>query len=503
MMYPVLGLLAVSVVSFILQLKNNHRFIDLINFLLFLAIGAMFLVKVPSDESSVLWSLTAMVSINFIMSHVTALRRQYFRAIVPLISLIALIIIMNEQTITFIHESGVLINKFFILAGALAVLGYELAVFKSKMAAKWFGLNNDEELIRALFILFMGAAVFLGGFQSGSVGLFAITALLLSASFFRDNKHKEAIVSLLPLAIIPLLIHRVGIDDVDLTEFDVLEGLFYGAFGMYFIQKLWDVQKRNLMITVFAYIISVGFAAILLFLGSQFLKMGGMDAVVGSIVGASLVNLIVGSGYSGASFIPLLLVTGFAIPRFLPSNELQEQILMEVTNEEGAIEENIISLSQMSGNYSLDDANSKVSFIMGEKGETKGAFKSIEGKVFIAEDVANSTFEIILNTKDLTTFNDIRDESVMSDEYLNEPKFPTMTFTSKELVPLSDTEWEIKGEFTMMGVAKPVNVTVQGVTSGDQKMIIGKGEIDRREFGMSPSSSEGNVVSFEYRAVLK
>lgn len=503
MMYPVLGLLAVSVVSFVLQLKNNHRFIDLVNFLLFLAIGAILLVKVPNEESSVLWTLTSVVSLNFILSHVTLLRRQFVRALVPLISLIALIVMLDGQTVSYIHESGVLINKFFILAGALAVIGYELAVFKSKMAAKLFGLTIDDELIRALFILFMGAAIFFGGFQSGSIGLYTITALLLSASFYRDNKHKEAVVSLLPLVIVPVLMYRSAMSEVDITEFDVLEGLFYGAFGMYFIQKLWDVQKRNLFITVFAYAISLGFAALLLFLGSQFLKMGGMDAVIGAIVGASLINLIVGSGYTGASFIPLLIVTGFALPRFLPASEEQEQILIEINNEEQTNSENIVALAAMTGKYSVDNTNSKVTFVMGEKGETKGAFRSFEGEIIIDEDVTNSTFEIKLNTKDITTFNDIRDESVLSDEYLNEEKYPSMTFRGEKLIALSETEWEIQGEFTMLGVSKPMIVTVQGVTSGDQKLIIGKGEIDRRDFGMAPSSSEGNIVTFEYRAVLK
>lgn len=504
MIYPVLGLLAVSLLAFVAQLRKNDRFEDLINFFFFITIGAMLLVKLPAEETKIVWLFTAAVALNFVLSHINLFRRVYVRVIPPILTLIVVMTMMQGQTFTYVNESGVLINKFFVLAAVLAVVGYELAILKSKVFAKMFGFSNEADTVRALFILFMGAAIFFGGFQSGSIGIFALSAFVLSASFYRKNEHKEAITSLLPFVIIPILMHRANLNSAELTDFDVLEGLFYGAFSMFFVQLLWDAKKRNTLLIVLAYALGVGLTAILIILGGQFLKMGGMDAVLGAIVGASMVNMLVGKNYTGASFLPLLLSVGFIVPHFMPVNIEQQEIMAEMNQQtDSEVIEEIGKLEEIPGKYTIVEKESKVTFTLGEKGETKGAFREFSGEVIIADNPDESSLSITLNTKDLTTFNEIRDESVMSDEYLDESKFPTMTYNGTKLTSVGENMWEISGEFTMLGVSKPLNVTLQRLISGDNILIIGKGEIDRREFGMAPSSSEGNIVSFEYRALLK
>ena len=54
----------------------------------------------------------------------------------------------------------------------------------------------------------------------------------------------------------------------------------------------------------------------------------------------------------------------------------------------------------------------------------------------------------------------------------------------------------------MLGVKKPIDVTLQLVEKNESKYLIGSGMIDRREFGMTPSATEGNVVEFTYQVLL-
>ncbi|MBL4862391.1 MAG: YceI family protein, partial [Crocinitomicaceae bacterium] len=63
--------------------------------------------------------------------------------------------------------------------------------------------------------------------------------------------------------------------------------------------------------------------------------------------------------------------------------------------------------------------------------------------------------------------------------------------------------YEIQGEFTMLGITKELPVTLRRIEMGDKIMIVGSGEIDRTLFGMIPSATEGNVVTFEYQVEIK
>ena len=66
-----------------------------------------------------------------------------------------------------------------------------------------------------------------------------------------------------------------------------------------------------------------------------------------------------------------------------------------------------------------------------------------------------------------------------------------------------DLEWEVSGQFTMLGVTKDQTITVRMVELDGRKFLVGKGEIDRTLYGMTPSATEGNIVSFDYQVELK
>jgi len=164
-----------------------------------------------------------------------------------------------------------------------------------------------------------------------------------------------------------------------------------------------------------------------------------------------------------------------------------------------------MDLASLKGNYKLDEKSVQLNFQLGPKGGvTKGAFKSFTGKVSIASTIENSTFDINLPVNQLSTFNSMRDESLMAKEYFDVEKFPTMTFVSKKLVVNGDA-YELNGKFTMLGMTKDIKVQLKYVGNNEttgQPILVGKSSIDRTQFGMKPDSKEGNVVDFEFKIEL-
>jgi len=246
----------------------------------------------------------------------------------------------------------------------------------------------------------------------------------------------------------------------------------------------------------------------ILFLGTVYDQMGGMDAFIGILMGAAIVNLVIGKEYVGLGVFPILIAGGMFIAPTMVNTELQQFEEMnnsgQTTNSEGENENQptTISLEDAVGNYKLNPASSVVRFFLGKKGETKGAFTEVKGTINLAENMENSNLNIEMAMEHFTTFNKFRDESLRGADYFSVDKFPTMNYKATGFTSLGDNVYEVQGDFTMLGVTKNINVTLYRFED-DKLKLSGKGKIDRREFGMSPSATEGNIVTFEYTVELQ
>lgn len=506
MLLPLIGLGTISFAAFMLQRGENRRYLNTLNFLLFAATAAVFLVILDPAHHIFFWAMLGLVALNFAASHLSALQKPFVRSLVPLISVVGLAFILKDRTYDFLGQQGVFVNKFLMTGLVLTALGYELARIKWMAIQKFFGGVIEEDVLRAVLLFFAGASIFLCNLEAGGLGLLALAAVYLSASFYRESGMKELTVPLLAFAILPVLMYRSATSHANLLDGDVLEGLFFGAFSMFLIQKLWGAEKRSMLLLVLTYGLGVALALGVLFLSTQFTKMGGMDAFVGVLVGASLVQALIGKDFAGASFIPLLIVGGMILPKFMV-NEEEAAFVQDTTvvvDENGqVVEPTVLALADIAGAYQILADSSRITFELGEGGETKGAFKKVKGSVTIGEDPSTSSFDVTLEMANFTTFNKIRDESLFGPDYFNAEKNPTMQYTGTKMVSKGENVWELQGDFKMLGVKKALPILVKRIDVEGRKVLIGSGTVDRTQFGMAPSSSEGNVVSFEFQIELK
>jgi polyisoprenoid-binding protein YceI len=121
----------------------------------------------------------------------------------------------------------------------------------------------------------------------------------------------------------------------------------------------------------------------------------------------------------------------------------------------------------------------------------RGRFNKSSGKITLDRAAKSGTVDLVIDTTSIDMGLDKWDEHLKSDEFFDVAKYPTMTFKSTKLVFDGDKVVGAEGNFTLLGVTKPVKLTVSGFRCGPnpiaKKDACGgdvSTTIKRSEFGM-------------------
>jgi len=144
----------------------------------------------------------------------------------------------------------------------------------------------------------------------------------------------------------------------------------------------------------------------------------------------------------------------------------------------------------------VDDADA-VTFVIKNFGiNTKGSFNGLKGT--IKWDAANPSASQINASVDVNTINtniDSRDKDLKEEKYFNQPKYPTINFTSTAVTATSVT-----GNLTMKGVTKSVTFPITVTPAGSGYTFEGSFTINRRDYGVGGNSM---VLSDDVKVTLK
>lgn len=155
--------------------------------------------------------------------------------------------------------------------------------------------------------------------------------------------------------------------------------------------------------------------------------------------------------------------------------------------------------------YKIDAAHSEISFKVKHLmiSNVNGSFKQFDATM-VAEKAdfsdAKISFEAAVNS--ISTNNDQRDEHLKSDDFFAAAQFPKITFVSTSLNLKSGDDYTLKGDLTIKGVTKPVELAVE--LGGNMTDFYGQnkvgfelnGKINRSDFGLTWSTvtETGGVV---------
>jgi polyisoprenoid-binding protein YceI len=476
--------------------------------------------------------LLGVLTLSFTIGELTKNKISAFWIIIPVVLSLILLIPEISNDIAFLgFKMNDKIGLFSIaLISALTPFITHLAKLGIGYLVIQFGTiqwaENEENYLESLVsYAFIGGIAVFGSFISGFGGILISGVFYLSASFVSRNKLglKNDILltagsSILLILSSVLLLEVAGYNELDMTRGESIEGLYLGGFIMLSYSLFIQLSRFNngfwkfsfLTLAVLIPIITIASLA-LAFSYSE--RLGGILSISASLISISVLALIF-SLFKNFSNISLkLVVTGVAFyltsvinynPRIsVESNSIQES--KEVNDTKEIV---VFPIEKAFGEFNLDENKSIIEFELGPpKGRTKGRINHIDGNLKLNQNLEKSQISITIPVNHLTTFNEFRDESLMSKEYFNEASYPNMIFNSSSIREIDDGVL-ISGEFSMLGKSKNMDIPfkltrIDEIGEKKEYTFTGESELNRTDFGMSSDSKIGDIVSFTYQIVVK
>jgi len=141
--------------------------------------------------------------------------------------------------------------------------------------------------------------------------------------------------------------------------------------------------------------------------------------------------------------------------------------------------------------WRIDEARTSIGFTINAAGypTTRGHFRHFSGRIVIDfEHPAKSFTNFTVQADSIDAGSPAFDDFIKSALLLNAEKFPTLSFTSTHVEKVDARIAQITGDLTMLGVTKPITLTVnvdpEGSAKGRAVAFVATGTIVRSQFGM-------------------
>lgn len=143
--------------------------------------------------------------------------------------------------------------------------------------------------------------------------------------------------------------------------------------------------------------------------------------------------------------------------------------------------------------WTVDKAKSTVGFSGKHAGvDFNGKFGTWDAVIqFDPADLAHSSAKVTFQTATAKTGNDMEDEALGQEEWLNPAKFPTATFASTQISSSGGNNYVAKGTITLKGKTLPASLDFTLTISGNSATLKGTSTVDRLAYDIG-AQSDGN-----------
>ncbi|MEE1783494.1 YceI family protein [Streptomyces sp. SP17BM10] len=170
-------------------------------------------------------------------------------------------------------------------------------------------------------------------------------------------------------------------------------------------------------------------------------------------------------------------------------------------------------LAELTGDYVFDTAHTRIGFVARHAMVTKvhGAFHTFEGTAHLdGADPSRSSAEVVIKAGSIDTGVEQRDQHLRTNDFLDAPNFPEITFRSTRIEARSDTVYRVTGDLTIKDTTRPVAIDVEYTGNavdpyGNLRVgLEGEVTISRKEFGVTWNAAlEGGGVLVGDKVVLQ
>lgn len=383
---------------------------------------------------------------------------------------------------------------------------------KQVVGERWFSIDTSI-YNKAVKVILLGFLTFGAMFLFSTFGLIALAVGVLAAGLASKDKDLTAIGSAMA-GISWVVVQTTGIPDFD---FVFLKGNFWmglvTGFGLFLLNR----SGKNAPLLI-SYLIPLVIGFLFIALGKINPNFGGLPTLIGIILGLSLAFVAdITDNHKSLKALPLLFV--FIGMTSLTTNLLKQEELkvetliekpasVEAVAEQDIFEMDVIPLAASEqGVWKSVQDNSKLTFELGPKGSrTSGAIKKFDVQATFGASGDLADIQVKMDAESLTTFDAIRDESVLSEEFIHTEKYPAIVYTSKSVTKKGEN-FVVEGELNFMGIKQAVNLEVRfvsKVTKGGKNYLVfvGKSGVDRVAHGMTSDPKIGNFVDIEFEVAL-
>jgi polyisoprenoid-binding protein YceI len=154
----------------------------------------------------------------------------------------------------------------------------------------------------------------------------------------------------------------------------------------------------------------------------------------------------------------------------------------------------LVSATGFAGSYTVDADHTHVGFRVQHMmvSHTQGRFKKFEGAVVVDDkDPAKSTIDISIDAASVDTDQEKRDEHLRSADFFDAANHPKITFKSKQVKVVGPRQWQVKGDLTIRGVTKEIQLTVSEIGAdvkdpwgGVRRGAVASATVNRKDFGL-------------------
>ena len=171
-----------------------------------------------------------------------------------------------------------------------------------------------------------------------------------------------------------------------------------------------------------------------------------------------------------------------------------------------------LPLAAHAESYTVDPAHTYPHFSISHLGFStmQGRFDKTSGKVTLDRAAKSGSVDIAIEAASVSTGFAKRDEHLKSPDFFNAAEFPTITYKSSAVKFKGDAPVTVEGNLTLLGVTKPVTLTIDAFKCGANPMnkkeecgAAASGQFKRSDFGMKfglPGVGDDIKLVFEVEA---
>lgn len=147
----------------------------------------------------------------------------------------------------------------------------------------------------------------------------------------------------------------------------------------------------------------------------------------------------------------------------------------------------------ITGHWDIDPSHSRLGFSTRHAmvSRVRGAFNDVSGFADIAEDLADSNAEVIIQTASVDTRSADRDTHLRSADFFDVDAYPEIRFVSSAIDEVDEGSYIVTGDLTMRAMTKTVSIPLEliGVESDPDGNVRagleGSRRIDRKDWGVT------------------